>query len=158
MEAESRKGSALRLRAALLFETGASRARVARELGVSRASATHWYRSWRAGGAEALVAGRPLGRRPKLDAAGRERVNRIAARPPRNLGYDLERWSLAALSAAIRRALGIDYHPRHLPRVLRKLGWVVPPVGKHAALAFRQVQSTDPEGNGLLLRQLWPGS
>ena len=74
-------------------------------------------------------------------------------RPPRAAGFDLDRWSLAAIAAWIRRETGIAYHPRHVGRLLARAGFVVPPVGPHASRAMRATSIRDPLGNELLLFQ-----
>ncbi|HZD69052.1 MAG TPA: helix-turn-helix domain-containing protein [Actinomycetes bacterium] len=54
-----------RLHAAGLFTHGHTQAQVARALGVSRQAAHTWQRRWLAGGAHALHAASPVGRRPR---------------------------------------------------------------------------------------------
>ncbi len=142
-----------RPRAAALFARGMTRAEVARAVGVCRATATRWHRLWEAGGARALSEPGRRGRAPKVGAGDLDQVQRALAGPPRAGGFDLERWSLAAIAALIERSTGVAYHPRHVTRVLRRLGWVLPPVGATAPHAFRECALADPEGNGLLLRE-----
>lgn len=146
-------GSEARRRAAALFAQGVHRAEVARRVGISRATATNWYRIWDGQGARALaVPGRP-GRRPKIDTARLHEVQHALARCPRELGYPLDAWTLDAVAALLHRVTGVSYHPRHVPRVLRRMGWVVPPVGASASHAFRQRAVRDPEGNVFHLRE-----
>ena len=142
--------------AAELFTSGLSRAETARRLGLSRATATRWYRLWQQGGALALSTPRSRGPRPKLDAADLAAVQRALDASPRDSGFALERWSLAAIVVLIQRSTGVLYHPRHVVRVLRRSGWVVPPVGEFAPYAFRQLEHLDPDGNVLFLRRAVP--
>ena len=94
-----------------------------------------------------------MGRRPKVeDAVSLERIQSLLCAEPRSEGYDLDRWSLAAIADAIRRSLGVVYHRRHLTRLMRRLGWVVPPTGKSAHFSFRELAGCDPEGNLFFLR------
>ncbi len=93
------------------------------------------------------------GRPPKVGTCGLQAVHRALAGPPRASGFDLERWSLAAIALLIQRSTGVAYHPRHVTRVLRRLGWVLPPVGAAAPHAFRQWPFSDPDGNDLCLRE-----
>ena len=72
-------------------------------------------------------------------------------RPPRHWGFELERWSLAATAALIEKLTGARHHPRHVGRLLRRMAWVVPPVGRAAAPAIRQRPLVDPDGNPLHL-------
>ncbi len=139
--------------AAMLFQQGVRRSEVARRLGVSRSTATEWYRRWCAGGAEALTRARRPGRKPKLTMTGAvDRIHNALEGTPRDAGFDLDQWSLASVSALIARTTGVSYHPRHVVRVLRRFGWVVAPVGASAQHAFRQSDWADPDGNALLLR------
>lgn len=155
MDAKAQEMADARRRAATLFARGHTRAEVARQLSVSRATTTDWYRRWRDGGRGALEAGRPLGAPLKLSGEALACVQRAIAGPPRAAGFELEVWSLAAISALIERETGIHYHSRHIHRVLKRLGWVVTPVGKKASLAFRQQLSEDPDGVCLQLREGW---
>jgi transposase len=131
---------ARRARAAELFAEGASGAEVARRVGVSRATTTRWRRLFETGGRAALVATRRRGRPSRLLPAALARVDRALLRPPRDFGYDLDRWSLAAVAALIEKLTGERYHP---------------PVGASADHAFRRRTLVDPEGNvvGLLARR-----
>jgi len=138
-----------RRRAAALFADGVSRAEAARRLGVSRATATRWHRDWRAG--HLLVAAR-RGRRPRLVPGELARVDRALVRGPRASGFALDRWTLAAVAALVERLTGARYHRRHMGRLLRRMGWVIPPVGPAAPHAFRHRLLHDPDGNLVSLR------
>lgn len=144
-----------RQRAARLFAEGLSRAQVARVLGVSRSTSGQWFRVWQEEGSAALETPRPRGRKPKLEDQDLEGVRRLLLHSPRRAGFDLDTWSLDAIVAVIHRQTGVAYHPRHVARVLRRLGWVVAPVGKSAPHAFVQSAHRDPDGNEFFLRQRW---
>ena len=111
-----------RRRAAQLFARGVSRAESARMLGVSRATTTRWYRIWQAGGVLALTTPAPRGRPAKLEARDLSVVHAALVESPRESGFPLDHWSLAAVVALIERATNIAYHPRHVARVLRRAG------------------------------------
>ena len=136
-----------RPRAADLFGRGMTRAEVARRLGVSRATTSRWYRAWRDGDLAPKRRGRP----PKIDAAAMARIERAIARGPRAWGFPLEQWTLAAVAALIARLTGTAYHRRHVGRVVRRIGWIVPPFGPHAAFARRRRLFRDPDGNNVAL-------
>jgi len=137
-----------RKRAAELFARGLSRAEAARALGVCRATTTRWYRAWRDG---SLLAPRRRGRPPRLDAAELARVAEALRDPPGAWGFALDRWSLAAIAALVERLTGARYHRRAVGRLLRRMGFVVPPVGRNAEHAFRRRVVRDPEGNPVAL-------
>jgi len=141
----------LRARAAILFADGATQAEVARQLGVSRVTAMHWQRIWReAGEAGLLVPSRP-GRRSKLDAEQMRRIDLAIAEAPRTWGFDLDRWSFAAIAALIGKLTGVQYHPRHIGRLLRRMGWSVPPIGSSSHATIRLCFLIDPDGNRICL-------
>lgn len=136
------RGAAFRL-----FAQGITRAETARQLGVSRATATRWFRMWQRGELPTVRPGRPA----KLGAAALSEVHSALRASPLSAGMPLDRWSLAAVAVLIQRVTGVAYHRRHIPRVLRRSGWTVLPVGKHAVDAFQTVQQCDPDGNVFLL-------
>ena len=65
---------ARRERAAELFAQGRSQAEVARELEVSRQSASRWHAGWQAAGATGLQSRGPTGRRPKIPDSAMEGI------------------------------------------------------------------------------------
>jgi transposase len=147
--------SQARRRAAILFAQGVSRAEVARAVGVSRATTTRWHRLWEEGGETALLLSARRGRPPRLDPRALERIEGALLRPPRASGYDLDQWSLAAVAALVEKLTGVGHHRRHAPRLMRRMGWIVPPVGASAKDALRRKLLRDPDGNvlGLLERR-----
>ena len=147
-----------RARAADLFERGLSRARVARLLGVCRATTTHWYRTWKEHGRDALVTTRKRGRPPKIGADDLVRIGQALSRRPREWGYELESWSLASAAALIERLTGVKYHHRHVGRLIRRTGWIVPPVGPGKDYALRRCEARDPDGNTIALLERYDRS
>ncbi len=140
-----------RRRATRLFEAGAGRAQVARTLGVPRSTAGRWYRIWQRAGSRGMQRRTPPGRRSRLDPHARQSIRTALAGSPRDAGFALERWSLAAVAVLVERLSGERYHRRHVGRLVRSLGWVVAPVGQHAGSAFRREAIIDPEGNPVSL-------
>jgi transposase len=112
-----------RRRAARLFERGATQADVARELEVSRQSVSRWYLDWRAGGTKALKAAGRAGRLPRLSEAQLAQVDRALRRGPRAHGFPTDVWTLARVATVIESETGVTYHPGHVWKLLRRLGW-----------------------------------
>lgn len=139
---------ARRRRAAALFARGMSRAEVARAVRVSRATTTRWRRLWEKG---TLLAPGRRGRRARLDARALSGVEAALLRPPRASGYDLDEWSLAAVAALVEKVTLVRHHPRHARRLMRRMGWIVPPVGPSAKDALRRKVLVDPDGNAVSL-------
>jgi transposase len=111
------------MRAVRLFEDGESQATVARRLGVSRTTAMRWAQAWEQEGRKGLRAAGRAGRKPRLSGEQLERVEEILLQGPSAFGYATEMWTLSRVAEVIRRITGVRYHPGHVWRVLRKLGW-----------------------------------
>ena len=112
-----------RLKAGKLFEGGCSQAEVAGRLNVSRQSASRWYGEWKGGGKEGLKAAGRAGRLPRLTQSQLAEVERALLQGPSEFGYATELWTLPRVAEVIHRICGVRYHPGHVWRVLRKLGW-----------------------------------
>lgn len=112
-----------RKKAGKLFAQGKSQAEVARELEVSRQSASRWYADWQANGTKGLSAAGRAGRLPKLDARQRRRVVTELNKGPAAHGYPTELWTLARVAEVVEATTGVSYHPGHVWRLLRQLGW-----------------------------------
>jgi transposase len=123
----------VRLRAARMFEQGTSQAEVVRRLGTSRQNVSRWHARWRQGGRAALRAAGRAGRRPKLSAAQRRRVERALLKGARAHGFDTDLWTLARVAVVIEQTTGVRHHPSQVWRVLRQLGWSVQRPARRAA-------------------------
>ncbi len=112
-----------RRKAARLFDRGFSQAEVARRFDVSRVSAMRWHHAWEREGAEGLEPTGPPGRPVKLSIEDRELVNAALLEGPSAHGFETELWTLARAAKVIERVAGVRYHPGHVWRVLRDMGW-----------------------------------
>jgi transposase len=112
-----------RLAAARLFRQGVSQAEVARRLDVTRQSVSRWHADWSEGGKQALKGAGRAGRLPKLTKAQLRRVDRELRKGPLEHGYDTELWTLQRVAEVIEATTGVRYHPGHVWRVLKQLGW-----------------------------------
>ena len=138
-----------RAKASDLFAAGFTRADVARHLGISRTTAGRWFRIWTAG--DSLTTDR-RGRTPRLPAQARTHLSAALEDSPRAHGFDLDQWTQDAVVAFISTRWGVRYHPRHIGRLLRRSGWMLPPVGPTARTAVRSVPFADPDGTPLAFR------
>jgi transposase len=112
-----------RLEAARMFARGATQAEVASAFGVSRQAASVWYHRWHQGGEPALRAAGRAGRRPRLQAAELDAVAQALRKGPEAFGFDTELWTLARIAQVIEQLTGVGFHPGHVWRILRRLGW-----------------------------------
>ena len=112
-----------RMRAVRLFEQGQPQAEVVRLLKVSRPSAHRWYYSWKKKGREALKAAGRAGRKPRLDSANQNRLAKAILKGPQAHGFSTNLWTLERVTQVIEKTCGVKYHPCHVSRVLRSLGF-----------------------------------
>jgi len=114
---------ARRMRAADLFAKDVSQAAIARELSVSHQTVSDWHEKWLVGGKQALKSAGRAGRPPKATEAQLTKVEKALERGPKANGYPTDLWTLARVAEVIEVTTGVRYHPGHVWRVLRQMGW-----------------------------------
>ena len=112
-----------RLEAGWLLRKGLSRSEVARQVGVHRQSMSRWARRLAEEGRSGLKRLGRAGRRPRLGAQNRERIRRALKPGPEALGYETGLWTANRVAHVIEQDCGVQYHPGHVWRLLRQLGW-----------------------------------
>jgi transposase len=93
---------ARRERAAELFAQGRSQAEVARELDVSRQSASRWHTRWQADGTAALRTRGPTGRRPKVPDSALEPIEQALLKGALAHGFSTDVWTLERIALVIQ--------------------------------------------------------
>jgi len=111
------------MQAGQLFARGHRQAEIVRRLRVSRPTAHRWYQVWRRRGAVGLKGAGRAGRKPRLDGRALQRLQAALLRGPLAWGYSTHLWTLERVAQVIRKVCQVHYHPRHVGRVLRRLGW-----------------------------------
>jgi transposase len=114
-----------RLRALTLHEAGWTGKRIAAALGVTRGAVSQWLKRARDGGREALRRRPPPGRAPKLTAAQREQLPEKLAKGAEAYGFVGDVWTTKRVAAVIKQEFGVSYHPAHVSRLVRAIGWTV---------------------------------
>jgi transposase len=112
-----------RLKAAKLFDQGLSQAEVSRKLQVHRQSVSRWHHTWLHNGANALKKAGRAGRKPRLHPEQLEQVCQGLKAGPETLGYGTGLWTTWRVADLIERQTGQKFHPGHVWRILRALGW-----------------------------------
>jgi transposase len=112
-----------RRRAIALLKEGLMPVEVARRVGVDRRSVRRWKAAYRKRGEAALDAKPASGRPPKLSARDQKRLERQLLKGAQAAGFSSDLWTCPRVAEWIERAFGIEYHVRHVPRVLRSLGF-----------------------------------
>ena len=114
-----------RLRAWALYRLGWRQQTIATALGVTPGAVSQWLKRARAGGAEALHHRLPPGATPKLTAEQRAELPRRLAYGPEAYGFRGDVWTTKRVAAMIRQEFRVTYHPAHMSRLLREIGWSV---------------------------------
>lgn len=122
------KGSASELEvrrriAARMFRDGMRVVDIAEVLGVSTSSVKRWKTAWQDGGEEALAARPHPGPQRRLSQDQQQRLLDILSRGARAAGFRTELWTCARIAQVIDRTFGVSYHPGHVWKILRSLGW-----------------------------------
>ena len=111
------------MQAADLFAKRISQAEIGRELGVSHQTVSDWHERWAVGGRTALARTGQPGRPSKVTTTDLKNVEQALEKGPKANGFPTELWTLARVAEVIERVTGVKYHPGHVWRVLRQMGW-----------------------------------
>ena len=111
-----------RLLAAQDLQRGLSQSQVARKFGVSRTTASRWFRSLNGKGMESLRKRRAPGRPSRLTSDQLSGVAEVYRTGPRAAGFDSDRWTTARFAEAIFMRFGVRYDPDHVGRIMHRLG------------------------------------
>lgn len=113
-----------RRRAVALVQDGHGIREVARRVGASPGTVVRWRDAFRASGEKGLRAKPRQGsKRWKLSPRQRQRLAQLLLKGPLAQGYGTHVWTLSRVAQVIERHFGISYHPHHVWRVLRQMGW-----------------------------------
>ena len=112
-----------RRRALELLKRGLLQSAVAEQLGCSESSVSRWRHTYEREGRQGLASKPIPGRPPKLAQGQRQRLLRLLVKGPLACGYRTDLWTLPRIAEQIARRLRVRYHPGHVWRLMRGLGW-----------------------------------
>ena len=112
-----------RFRAWELKQQGWTQRLIAAALGVTSGAVSQWLRRGREGGVDSLRRRIAPGPRPKLTAEQLARLTVLLAEGAKAWGFEEEVWTTRRIAAVIEQVFGVRYHPAHLSRLLRAIGW-----------------------------------
>jgi len=122
------KGSAEKLEArrrlaATMLAKGRGIREVARTIGAAPSSVKRWKDALEEGGKNALKSKPHTGRPSRLSTKQRQDLLHILKQGPRAANLRADQWTCQRVVTVIRRSFGVKYHPDHVSRILRALGW-----------------------------------
>ena len=115
---EKRRFSAIRL-----FKKGLNQSEVARRVKAVRQTVARWVMQFRRSGPVALKQAGRAGRKPRLNAENRKRLEKLLLRGPEALGYETPLWTCPRVAHLIEQEFHIRYHEGHVWKLLVSLGW-----------------------------------
>ena len=111
-----------RIAGRLLLE-GRTVAEVARLVGASWSAVKRWKVAVEKRGLDGLAAKPHPGKPPRLSQKQQQKLVGLLKRGPLEAGYETNLWTCRRVAELIRRHFGVPYHPAHVWKVLRGLGW-----------------------------------
>ncbi len=111
------------MKALSLMREGLNNSQIGRELAVVNQTVSRWRKEYSEGGKKALEQAGRAGRKPLLgDKQARQLTKKLLAGPEK-LGYETPLWTCQRVADLIEQEFQIRYHPGHVWRILRGLGW-----------------------------------
>ena len=108
-----------------LREKGVAADDIATSLGVQRQTVYNWTSKAKRRGRAALRSTKTAGCPPALSQEQFRKLVAALRRPATKLGYATDLWSGPRVRHFLKHRLGVVYHPKYMPRFLRRLGLVM---------------------------------
>jgi transposase len=106
-----------------LFCAGWKQQDIAAALGVSKSAVSQWLSRAVRDGVESLRRRVAAGPTPRLTAAQRAQIPGLLARGAEAYGFRGAVWTTGRVAMVIQREFSVQYHPAHVSRLLRAVGW-----------------------------------
>jgi transposase len=115
----------LRIQGILMSLDGYSTGEIARRLKVHRSGVPLWIQHWNEHGEAGLWEGHRSGRPAELSLRQREQLADILDSGPVAYGWDTGIWTSPLVAQVIGEEFDCAYHPGHVRKLLRRLGYSV---------------------------------
>ena len=114
-----------RVHGIILSIEGHTTSEIADILKVSRTTVPLWINNWNKHKKEGLLEGFRSGRKSKLDDLQIESISDIIESGPVAYGLNTGVWTSKIISSIINDEFGVQYHPGHVRKLLKKIGFSV---------------------------------
>ncbi len=118
-----------RRQAIQLLKKGMTLSAVAQHVKSSVSSVFRWRQAFEREGEKGLNPRASPGRPAKLSEQDKKRLSALLLKGAASFGYSTDLWTTRRVAEVIRKSFGVHYHPNHLWRLLRGLGWSCPRPG-----------------------------
>ena len=95
---------------------------IAESFGVTLQAVYMWIRKFHDDGIKSLKSKTACGVEPRLKEEQFNELIKCLRRPATKLGYSTDLWSGPRVRHLIKKLFKIEYHPKHMPRFLHRLG------------------------------------
>ncbi len=112
-----------RRRAIELLNKGWNLSEVAARIGCSVSAVFLWRQAFRTRGGAGLTSKPVPGRPSRLTQRQKQTLARVLLQGALTCGYATDLWTTRRVAEVIRKRFRVAYHPNHLWRLLRGLGW-----------------------------------
>jgi transposase len=116
---------ARRFHAVLLNHQRHTSGEIARLLEAPRSKVSLWLRKFQAGGWKALLEGHRSGRPKELNSAQLSYLDDIIDSGPVAYGFSSGVWTSPMIARVIAEEFAVSYHPGHVRKVLKTMGFSV---------------------------------
>ena len=124
-EADGAYRVARRLHAILLSSQERTSGEIARLLDAPRSRVSLWLQQYQTHGWEALLEGHRSGRPKELSQAQRNQLDDIIDSGPVAYGFPSGVWTSPMIARVITEEFDVRYHPGHVRKVLKSMGFSV---------------------------------
>ena len=114
---------ALRIQGILMSLARHTAGDVARRFGVHRSTVSLWIHHWNHHAEQGLWEGQRSGRPRSLDSVQQKKLCDILDNGPAAYGLEIGMWTSASVAQIIREKFQRGYHPGHVRKMLRQLGY-----------------------------------
>ena len=138
-----------RLRTWDLYEQSWKQPAIAGALGVTRSAVSQWIKRGRDGGRAALRYQPPPGAPARLTAEQRTQIPALLAKGAPAYRFEGDLWTAKRVAVVIAETFGVRYHPTHVSRLLKQLGFT-------PQLPTPQATQRDPAAIEAWYAERWP--
>jgi len=115
----------LRIDSIMLSIQNHTNGQISNMLQTDRSRVHAWVCNWNEHGIDGLLEGHRSGRPSELSDKDKERIKDIVESGPTAHGLNTGIWTSPIIAQIIHEEFGVDYHPGHVRKILKEIGFSV---------------------------------